>query len=380
MANPMFTTIGDMLNYFYGATSQIAKADAPVLTTTTGVYNPVFGAFAFSQLNNEANAWSVLPKYPHPRSGFRVITADAGSAASGGVAEAGTLPETIKPTFQEITPTTKQVVHTFESSYIQEGKVKKGDDAIGDMEFLRGYFANLHVKRINEMLLANANTAVAGDNFESLDRVCCSYSEVSSCSMTANRGDIYGLDRDAAASWSDAVVYHNSGTARVLTDSLIRGIIYDIKNNGGRTNVIVTGNDTAGRLAGLYDGQVRYMGVFKRDVLTQIGLNGVTTEDGVGVGIRIATIYNIPLIEAQSCVKDTISRIYFLDTTEQEGTGIPRLGISLMYPTLYFEAGMSANMPNPFILGKTSTKGMYYTAGELVCTFFKAQGKIRDLK
>ena len=48
-----FNNIGDMLRYFYGA-KDVAKTDAPVLTSTSGVYNPVFGAQTFSQLNNEA--------------------------------------------------------------------------------------------------------------------------------------------------------------------------------------------------------------------------------------------------------------------------------------------------------------------------------------
>ncbi len=69
-----------------------------------------------------------------------------------------------------------------------------------------------------------------------------------------------------------------------------------------------------------------------------------------------------------------------LDTTENEETGVPRLFIALMYPTLYFEAGMSAANPNPFPINRLGTQGMYYTAGELICTFFKAQASVRDLK
>ena len=47
---------------------------------------------------------------------------------------------------------------------------------------------------------------------------------------------------------------------------------------------------------------------------------------------------------------------------------------------MYFESGIAAKNADPFTVGKFNTKGAYYTAGELVCTFFKAQGKIRDLK
>jgi len=148
------TTIGQLLSRWYGP-QMVQKIDAPVLTTTAGVYSAIFGAMAFSQLNNEGNAFALLPKVPWDHSGWRVITADAGTAASGGVAENATIPDTIKPTFQEITAKPKQVAHSFDVSYLHEGLVQKGDDALGDMEFLRGYFAVLHAKRINEQLLFN---------------------------------------------------------------------------------------------------------------------------------------------------------------------------------------------------------------------------------
>jgi len=41
---------------------------------------------------------------------------------------------------------------------------------------------------------------------------------------------------------------------------------------------------------------------------------------------------------------------------------------------------MSAANPDPFAINRLGTQGIYYTAGELICTFFKAQGSIRDLK
>ena len=374
-----FNNIGDMLRYFYGA-KDVAKTDAPVLTSTSGVYNPVFGAQAFSQLNNEANAFGILPKYPWQKSGWRVITADAGTTAAGGVAESGAMPDSIKPTFVEVSTKPKQVVHTFQVSMIHDGLVKKGDDNIGDMEFLRGYFATLHAKRINEQLLADAATAQAGNNFESIDRVTANYAMIAAFSITANYLDIYGVDRDAGASWADAVVSHASGTDRVLTMDLIRDTLSTLENNGARTNVLLTGNDTKYRIFGIADSQVRYHGVVQKDVLVQIGINGVQTAEGINAGVRVATVYGIPLFSSQAVQQDTISRIYLLDTTIQEGTGIPRLGIAMLFPTLYFESGMSASDKNPFAINYTGSKGAYYTAGELICTFFKAQGSIRDLK
>lgn len=371
-----FKTMKDMLAHFYGS-KQVMKADAPVLTSTTGVYNPIFGAQAYSQLNNEANAFSLLPKYPWQYSGFRVITADPTSSANGGVAENGAVPDTIKPTFAEVTITTKQHAHTFESSYIQDGKVKKGDDAIGDMDFLRGYFATFHAKDINAAMLLDGDT-LAGTRFESIDRITASAALATAMSWTSADEDIYGIDRSANA-WADAVVDHNSGTDRILTDTLITSTLGTLEANGGRPTMILTGSDTKWRIIDLFQNQVRYPGVVS-ETSYSVGINGVETDSGLSAGKRIATVYGIPLMKSQHVVKDTISRIYILDTTINEETGIPRLGISLMYPTLYFESGMSAANPDPFAIGTFGTKGAYYTAGEVVCTFFKAQASIRDLK
>ena len=370
------TTIGQLLDMWYGP-QMVAKVNAPVLSTTTGVYNAVYGAQAFSQLNNEANAFALLPKMPWSKSGWRVITADAGSTAAGGVSENGTIPDTIKPTFQEISTKSKQVAHSFDVSYLQEGYVQKDDDAIGDMEFLRGYFATLHAKRINEQLLVDGDT-LAGNNFESIDRVTANTAYAAAVSWTAGDINIYGITR-STNSWSDAVVEHASGVDRTLTDTLIRDTLATIETNGGRTNLILTGNDTKWRVYGLYENQIRYPGVLQKNELVRIGINGVNTEEGLGFGLRVAMVYGIPLFVSQAVAKDTISRIYLLDTTENESTGVPRLFISLLYPTLYFESGMSATNPDPFAINRFGTQGIYYTAGELICTFFKAQGSIRDL-
>ena len=377
MSQYQFKTIKEMLDSYYGS-EHVAKSDAPVLTGTTGVLNKIYGAQAFSQLNSEGNVFALMPKYPWQHSGFRVITAQAGSTATGGIAESGSVPETVKPTWALVDLTVKQIAHTFQVSMIQNGLVKKGDDAIGDMEYLRGYFAGLHALRINEMLCVDGDT-LAGNNFESIDRVTASAALSTAMSWTAADEDIYGLDR-TSATWADAVVSHASGTDRYLTLEIIRDTLATLGANGAKTNLLLTGHDTKWRIFGLAEASVRYAGVIKKDIAISIGVNGVQTEDGMNVGQRVATVYDIPLFVSQSVAKDTISRIYLLDTTVEGNTGVPRLGMSLLYPTLYFESGMTSKNADPFAINFFGDKGGYYTAGELVCTFFKAQGSIRDLK
>ena len=92
---------GQSLNY-------LQKADANILTTTGGVFNTIFGAYAWAQLNLEANAFSILPKYVWDKSGFRIITAKTvlttvnNNTVLGGTAESGLIAETAKPDIEEI--------------------------------------------------------------------------------------------------------------------------------------------------------------------------------------------------------------------------------------------------------------------------------------
>lgn len=256
MANLQFQTIQQLIKYAYGSMPFMQSAfqgvekNAPVLTSTTGYLNIIYGSNAFAQLNNEGNAFALVPKYPWQHSGYRALTTDAGATADGGVGENATIPSTTKPTIVEVDMTTAQVVHTFDVSYIQEGKVKKGDDAVGDMEFLRGYFATLHAKRINEQLMRDVDTVVTV-GFQSIDRVCSNASEETGC-LNAGDADIYDIDR-SADSWADAQVSHNSGTDRTLTALLMETLAAQIENAGGRTNLLLTGSDTKWRIFAIYE-------------------------------------------------------------------------------------------------------------------------------
>ena len=48
MARNYIKSVKDMEEYYYGRGLELQKADSPVLSTTTGVYNPIFGAKVWS--------------------------------------------------------------------------------------------------------------------------------------------------------------------------------------------------------------------------------------------------------------------------------------------------------------------------------------------
>ena len=53
-------TIDELEAIYYGYNRNLLrKADAPVTTSTQGVFNAIFGAYAWAQLNLEANAFGI---------------------------------------------------------------------------------------------------------------------------------------------------------------------------------------------------------------------------------------------------------------------------------------------------------------------------------
>ena len=222
MARDYVRTVTDMERYYYGAGnamgysytgSELLKADSPMLSSTAGTYQAIYGRKVWSQLNQEFNAFSIMPKKPWDRSGWRVITDKPNSGAlHGGVAENATLPETVKPTFQHIAAKPKTIAHTFDMSEVAVFLADK-DDGMGDIRsVLKEEMGKHHAEMVNKMLLTDADTP-AGNNFESLDRITANHATMGQDTnwVTAAADlDIYSIDR-SANSLSDAEI--NAGTA-----------------------------------------------------------------------------------------------------------------------------------------------------------------------
>ena len=222
MARNYLRTVTDMERYYYGAGSnmgfhysgsELLKADAPLLSTTAGTYQAIYGRKVWSQLNQEFNAFSILPKKPWDRSGWRVVTARPDTTKGGGIAENGTLPDTTKPTFQNIAAKPKTIAHTFDMSEVAIFLNDK-DDGLGDIRsVLKEEMGKHHAEEINKMLLQDVTTP-AGNDYESLDRVTSgSITASGDAADTMDFGaggndygaagdeDIYSIDR-SANSWS----------------------------------------------------------------------------------------------------------------------------------------------------------------------------------
>tara|TARA_R100000152_G_C6774765_1_gene202729 strand:- start:1225 stop:2373 length:1149 start_codon:yes stop_codon:yes gene_type:complete len=372
-------TIEDMERLYYGAgTGQNAwaysgtdllKADSPLMSSTTGTYQAIFGRKVWSQLNQEFNAFSILPKKPWEKSGWRVTTAKPDFTKGGGVGENATLPETTKPTFAHVSTKPRTVAHTFDLSETAMFLADK-DDGLGDARaVMKMEMAKHHTEHINQMLLTDVDT-VSGNNFNSLDRITSSaFVETATNFVSdATDHDIYNLTRAAgtATNWYDGNVDAGAaGADRPLTLNILDGMFKSVWEDGGQPKVILTGYDTLETIQQLLQPQQRFVEM-KRVVP---GVNGVKGVPGIQGGFMVATYNGVPIIPSKDVVKDGSSRMYFLDTDYSWFTTAK--------PTLYHESGIETG--DPFGINRLGQMGMFHTMGELICTFFKASGKIRDL-
>ena len=390
MARNYVRTVTDMERYYYGAGnamgysysgSELLKADSPMLSTTAGTYQAIYGRKVWSQLNQEFNAFSILPKRPWDRSGWRVITDKPNAGVvHGGIAENGTLPETVKPTFQHVAAKPKTIAHSFDVSEVAVFLADK-DDGLGDMRsVLKEEMGKHHAEMVNKMLLTDSDT-VAGNNFESLDRVTGNDGGSSGGLTSMETGsaaadhcgaadlDIYSIDR-SENSWSNAVVNcgsdQDSANRRTMSLDQLDDVFQRMWELGGNPKVILTGYDTLMRLQQLLHAQQRFMEE-KRVTPTYNGVKGVP---GIEAGFIVATYNGVPIIPSKDVEKDGISRMYFLDTDY--------LYFSTAIPTQYFESGIETG--DPFAINRLGQEGLFRTMGEVWTTFFRAQGSIRDLK
>lgn len=379
-------TIYDLLDLNYnfmpqamGKTAGMEKADDPLLSTTTGVHNDVYGSDVFALLNSEQNLFGMLQTRPWTKSGERIITDFAAAEASGSVSENAALPDTNKPVFDTYETEPRTIVHSFDVSQVEQLLAATDDDAISDDPFalLRQWFGEglpdqqsgggEHPKHINEILAQDAGS-VASTDMRSIDKAISASNDPVA---TAGDNDIYGFDRSAGE--FEANVLENGGNNRVFHIDLLDDAIREVKEVSDKNPqqnpdnfVFVTGHDTYQRIEDEFGGKERID--TKR---VQSGINGIQTEPGNDVGVAVQTYKDIPIVETVDTPKDGISRIYLIDTST--------LWVKMLLPTQFYSTGTEVG-DGPFPLGRLGNEGAFVTIGELTLKNPKTQAKIRDLE
>ena len=354
---------------YYGGTLGIAKrygirkADDTFETTDpTGAFNTMYGAAVFNQLNTKSEVFKLLKKEAWTQSGWRVLTGR--HATTSGRAEGAVFPDTDKPDITEVTATLKEIVTPWEVTTRAE-LLSEADDGIkGILNFLRTENAEAHTYYIDAMLLGTAHT-VAGNNFESLDRVTTSHAYADAVLNTTD-ADIYDIDR-SASSWSDPNVSHASGSDRALTLALLDTVIQGSLENGVNYSdlILLTGYDTYQDLKALMLSTTN--NTFRADLSASGGGNtgGVVGEAGLNFDSRVGAYDGIPIFLSQHVAQDTTSRVHLLDMSN--------MAMRIAAPTTYVDN------TNLAVLQKLSKEFAFVTAGELICYKFNTSGSVRDL-
>jgi hypothetical protein len=353
----------------------IQKALGTVETATTGVLNRIYGALLWAQMNQEANAFGMLPKTTWVRSGWRIKSAFAvDDFADIGLAETSALPPSRIPEVRTLYATPKMHVLPFDVSDVVEALASvSADDVWGAAHQVRAEIGVEFAKQINRALLAKVYNPAGRQVIDTIDRIVSNDAEYSG----AQEGweDVYGIDR-STESWANAYV-DMSSTLRDLTDFMIRNLLMHTRARGANTTVLLTGYDTYAVIQGIYLTFARQSNPMTVD-RAQFGINGITTAEGSNMGIQIAKLYDIPLVQSVDAPKGNgsgeISYLYALDISDPEGYGFPRLSISVLRPVEYFESR------DYILLGKFVVRGVYRFVGELVARFLFGQGKIRDIR
>ena len=345
-------SIEELQNAAYAGLQDVNKADAPLLSNTSGTFNTVFGAEAWMQLNQKTNLFSVLPKKTFQQSGFRIETAYPATLGTGGTAESAGLPDTIKPTFEEAELVMKRIQHTYSDSDIKEIRFNSNDDDLG-IDSVRRSVQSFHIKTINKMLSADAGTAAAGVNMESIDRVISNQAEANADTGNEANYDIYGFDRSASTSF-DATVQVSAGANMVKGD--VRALLSGIDNaSGDQLTAFIANNSVCDLVEKLYEDQIRYSGAARLTV----GVNGVQTNAGDDVQLTVSQVAGIPLIRDSDIANDFL------------------YGVNTEY--MFIEMGLTTQNEESaerLLTGVNGTKGVFTTIGELKCVKASSQGKL----
>ncbi len=365
-------------------------------TDSTAAFNVMYGAKVFSELNQESDIFKLLPKQPWTSSGWRRQASGGRSASASnlGMAEAAAFPTADHVDIETAEATMKEIVSPYTIS-TKAQVLGKTDDGLGDVEsFLREQSALDHAYYIDEMLVAQSHQKGTLLNFESLDRVCGANAELAftgggSSIYVENDLDIYGLNRDSDGS-NDAYVLQgdtssNRGDVRFLTLSLVDTLIRNAIENGAKYEnlIFLTGYDTLEYWKGLImdsntgtagNGMWRMM----TEGATPKNMSGVLSQPGMNLDTRVGYYDSIPIFASQhlpiaSAANGSLlsgetgaTNIYLLD--------MEHLHFRVAVPTTHVAS------EDLGVTGKLARDYAFITGGELVCTKFSTQGKIRDLK
>ena len=350
------------------------------LTTGDGAYfNTMYGASVFNQLNTKSDVFKLLRKEGWTQSGWRVLTDRTVSGSNTGRAEGDTFGTADVPDLAEVKADIKEIVSPYTVS-TRAAILAEADDGVkGLAAFLRAQAAEAHSFYIDKMLTVDYAAGTAGDNFETLTRVCANFAQVAARSGTlAAEVDIYDLGtRGDGATWADGFVSGDGGSNRFLSLDLLDATIQNAIENGASYDnlILLMGHQQLTELKQLITaGTSNATWRMALEAQAPKGTNGVASEPGMNLDGRMGYYDSIPIYATQ----------HMADAMTNQTGGVPMGPIMLLdMEHLYMKiAAPTTFLAQEDLANVQALKRNYafMTAGELICTKFATQGLITDLK
>jgi len=423
---------------YFGPGSGLLQKD---ITTTppadafiaTDFFVNTFGAKVWDSLNSQTRFFNLIRKVAWgPTTGYRIRSGR--NVSTQPVSEVAALPDIDSPDLQTVYIQPKFIVTSIGVSALAQflGTLEGG---IGDALAVAQETAMIdHTKKLNVMLLANADQRVAtgaatpsavtlinsdwvnvGDVFreagQTTDITCLSVPSATTAtfdqttttdrilyartragfnsiddivnqtdlvingttftSIAAGYGNLTHANRTPLA-WSAGNVFSQGASAlRHVSTTHLDQAIDRVRENGGEPDLIVTGIEQVTRLGTILQANQHFVG----EGTFQVKLGGEGTLKGYPTGFQVATYKGIPVFHDWDCSKEY----------QQAGSGDAERGsdvyvldtrfleIPVLFTTQYME---SRDYLQNNMLG---IKAIYLTAADLRCLDFRKQAKIVDL-
>ena len=341
----------------------LSKTDSPLTNADTGAFNTIFGAQAIIQYTQNANALGSLPKSVWPQSGFRVVSA-APFSSTLGLAQSSDRPATEEPTYVEVSVTPVQIAKTFEISMILDMQSNTDDTVTYSVnkEVCQTAFMNAWDV---DLLEDGTTDSIFKNQFDTLDRYTQNYTNGTAATWNGTYEMYWHSTRRSTTGYWDAQSYANGGTDRYLTRSHIDTLIYACApywaSPADRGNkFFLTGPTTMPSIESLEEAKQ-----FITTEKVSYGVNGISTNKGNDGGYVASAYKGMPIVFDQNVEKDTIARIYLIDTDYA--------GIVMGRPLEMVESS------DPLVVG-TNRLAMLLGIGQTWGTKPASSGSIRDLK
>jgi len=332
---------------------------ANIAITSTGAWNPVYGALVHNLVSSHPGAFAALPQNPWRRTGFRVKSA-AGKSSNLGRAEGAVVGTPAVPTYFEIEPTPKTAEYPTEVTEVYRAFTE--NDIVTVQQILHDVEIE-YAKAMDDDILQDVDTLASLD-FESIDRWTESSTAQAGIGFTAGDEDLHGVDR-SVNTFFNSNIFHNSAVNRTLTISLVNQLAQAARPfwDSWDEQFYVTGDDTYRRWSELEEAKQR----FATDTFQFDAALGLSSARGnAEAGFKIHTWEQRPVVITDKVTVESggISRIYLLDKT----AGYIGVAVPMQFVT----------SDNPLIVGHVQRSALYMI-GEAVCNNPKKIAQLRDL-